>query len=230
MRPVIGHRDMAGSRLSPFLDRRDAGHLLAESLQRYRAGGALVLGLARGGVVVAAEVAAGIDAELDVIAVRKLGSPVSAELAVGAVTADGERFFNNEVITALGVSEPYLEAVSAVQATEAARLEAKLRGDRPAPRVRGRTIILVDDGLATGATMRAAIRSVLKRGPARLVVAVPVGARAACAAIRLEVDEVVCLREPEDFDAVGSWYLDFRQVEDEDVRRLLATDAVPRGV
>jgi predicted phosphoribosyltransferase len=205
-----------------FRDRRHAGDALAERLDRYRGSNALVLGLPRGGVVVAAQVARWLDAELDVVVVRKLGSPVSSELAIGAVTANGGRFLNDDVIAALGVSEAYIEAVTAVRRAEARRREADLRGPRPAPSVAGRVVILVDDGLATGATMRAAVRSVRQHRPRRLVVAVPVGAPEACAALRSEADEVVCLHEPEDFGAVGRFYGDFSQTEDEEVRTLLA--------
>src|SRR5205823_5789105 len=189
-----------------FRDRRDAGGALAARLERYRGRDPLVLGLPRGGVVVAAEVARRLGAELDVVVARKLGSPHSAELAIGAVTADGGRFLNEDVIRELGLPEPYVTAVTKVQRGEARRRETLFRAGRPAPRIRGRIVILVDDGLATGATMQAAVQSVRAQAPARLVVAVPVGSREACAALRAEADEVVCLSEPEDFGAVGSWY------------------------
>lgn len=204
-----------------FRDRRDAGAALAAELERYRGTDALVLGLPRGGVVTAAEVARKLGAELDVLVSRKLGSPVSAELAIGAVTANGGRFLNDDVIRELNVSEPYIAAVTQVQQVEARRREALFRGDRPRPRMAGRTVILVDDGLATGATMRAAVRAARQEGPARLVVAVPVGSREACAALRGEADEVVCLYEPEYFGAVGSWYEHFEQTEDGEVVQLL---------
>jgi putative phosphoribosyl transferase len=206
---------------APFYDRRDAGRALAARLEAYHGTHALVLGLPRGGVVVAAEVARALDAELDVLVVRKLGSPVSAELAIGAVTANGGRFLNEDVIGALNVSEPYIGAVTTIQQAEARRWETIVRGKRPAPLLVGRTVILVDDGLATGATMRAAVRSARQQGPGRLIVAVPVGSTEACAALRGEADEVVCLREPDDFGAVGNWYDHFEQTEDEEVRRLL---------
>jgi putative phosphoribosyl transferase len=204
-----------------FVDRRDAGVSLAAALQRFRSSDVVVLGLPRGGVPVAAEVARRLDAELDVIVARKLGSPDSPELAIGAITADGERVLNEDVIGLLGVSPAYLEAVSSAQQAEARRRETRFRGGRPAPRITGRTVVLVDDGLATGATMRAAVRAVRKRGPSRLVVAVPVGSPDACRALRAEADEVVTLGEPEYFTAVGSFYRDFRQVEDTEVQRLL---------
>ncbi len=205
-----------------FRDRRHAGDALGARLARYRGTGALVLGLPRGGVPVAARVAAALGAELDVVVARKLGSPISAELAIGAVTADGVRFLNDDVLRALDVSDAYVDAVTAIQQAEAHRREALFRGPRPAPRVAGRTVIVVDDGLATGATMRAAVRAVRAQEPARLVVAVPVGSREATAALRTEADEVVCLHEPEFFGAVGSYYEDFGQVEDSEVQRLMS--------
>jgi predicted phosphoribosyltransferase len=208
-----------------FRDRRDAGDALAERLERYRGHNALILGLPRGGVVVAAQVARWLDAELDVVVARKLPSPISPELGIGAVTANGGRFLNEDVLAAFNVSEAYVEAVTEIQRAEALRREADLRGQRPAPSIAGRVVILVDDGLATGATMRAAVRSVQQHRPRRLVVAVPVGAPESCAALRGEVDEVVCLHEPRDFGAVGRFYGDFSQTEDEEVRMLLAEAA-----
>lgn len=204
-----------------FPDRRDAGAALATELEHYRGTDVLVLGLPRGGVAVAAEIARWLDAELDVIVARKLGSPVSAELAIGAVTADGERLLSGDVIRQLDVSEPYIVAVTKMQAAEARRIETRLRGERAAPRIYDRTVILVDDGLATGATMRAAVRSARRQHPARVIVAVPVGSREACAALRVEADEVICLHEPEDFGAVGMWYVSFPQLDDAEVQRLL---------
>jgi putative phosphoribosyl transferase len=205
-----------------FRDRAAAGDALAVRLEQFRGTDAVVLGLPRGGVVVAARLARLLDAELDVLVARKLGSPVSAELAIGAVTAEGGRFLNADIIRELGVSEPYLIAVTKVQQAEARRREALFRGNRPAPRIAGRTVILVDDGLATGATMRAAVSAVRKQAPARVIVAVPVGSPQACGALRGEADEVVCLQEPEYFGAVGSWYDHFEQTEDDEVKELLA--------
>ena len=204
-----------------FRDRVDAGHVLAMELERYRGTDTLVLGLPRGGVVVAAEVARGLEAELDVIVARKLGAPFSPELAIGAVTADGVRFLNEALIRALGLSEPYIMAVTRKQLAEAQLRESALRGNRPRPRIAGRTVILVDDGLATGATMVAAVRTVRREAPARLIVAVPVGSPEACAALRREADEVVCPHQPEEFGGVGLWYRHFDQTEDREVRELL---------
>jgi putative phosphoribosyl transferase len=204
-----------------FRDRVDAGRALAVELERYRGTHALVFGLPRGGVVVAAEVARWLDAELDVVVARKLGAPFSPELAIGAVTADGVQLLNRALIRALGLSEPYITAVTRTQLAEAQRREVELRGNRPRPRIAGRTVILVDDGLATGATMRVAVRAVRRERPARLIVAVPVGSPEGCAALRGEVDEVVCPFQPEEFGGVGLWYRDFEQTEDSEVKELL---------
>jgi putative phosphoribosyl transferase len=212
-----------------FRDRQDAGEALAQRLVHYRGIHALVLGLPRGGVPVAAQVARALDADLDVVVSRKLGSPVSAELAIGAVTANGGRFLNDDVIRALNVSEAYLTAVTATEQVEARRREALFRGSRPAPVIAGRTVILVDDGLATGATMRAAVRSVRQQQPQRLVVGVPVGSPEACAALRAEADEMVCLYEPSGFGAVGLYYRDFMQTQDSDVQALLGEFAGARS-
>ena len=208
-----------------FRDRQGAGEALAQRLEHHRGAHPLVLGLPRGGVPVAAQVARALDADLDVVVSRKLGSPGSAELAIGAVTANGGRFLNDDVIRALNVSEAYLTAVTATQQAEARRRETLFRGSRPAPVIAGRTVILVDDGLATGATMRAAVRSVRQQQPKRLVVAVPVGSPEACAALRAEADEVVCLYEPRYFGAVGLHYADFTQTQDSDVQALLGESA-----
>ncbi|HEX6107096.1 MAG TPA: phosphoribosyltransferase family protein, partial [Gemmatimonadales bacterium] len=166
-----------------YRNRAEAGAALARALERYRGEHPVVLGIPRGGVPVAAAVARALGGELDVAVARKLGAPMHEELAVGAVTADGGRFLNQDVIDALGVSEEYLSQITEEQMGEARSREQRFRGGRPPAPLGGRTVILVDDGLATGATMRAAARSVLARGPARLIVAVPVGAAATCAAL-----------------------------------------------
>jgi putative phosphoribosyl transferase len=212
-----------------YRDRIDAGAALAKQLGAYHGPRVLVVGIPRGGVVVAAEVARLLEAELDVVVARKLGAPGRQEFAIGAVTADGGRFLNLDVIAELSVSEPYLEAVTRVQMTEARRREEWLRSLSPAAPIAGRTVILVDDGLATGATMRASARSLRQRQPARLVAAVPVGSRAACAALRPDVDEVVCLRQPEPFVAIRIYYHHFEPVEDEQVRELLRDAAQERA-
>lgn len=204
-----------------FRDRLDAGIQLAEALSGYRGQDVLVLGIPRGGVVVAAEVARRLGAELDVIVARKLGAPISRELAIGAVTADGERYLNEDILRELHVSERYLQTVTEEEQAEARRREERFRAGRPPARIAGRTVILVDDGLATGATMRAAVRSVRRQGPARLVVAVPVGARETCEELRAEADEVICLQQPEPFWAVGAHYQHFEPVDDDTVQELL---------
>ena len=204
-----------------FRDRVDAGVRLAEGLAAYRGRDVLVLGIPRGGVPVAAEVARRLGGDLDVVVARKLGAPGQRELAIGAVTANGGRFLNEELIGELRVPPGYLEQVTAEERAEARRRQERFRGDRPPARVTGRTVIVVDDGLATGATMRAAVRSVRRERPATLVVAVPVGAREACDALREEADVVVCLSQPEPFVAVGLHYERFEPTEDAEVQRIL---------
>jgi predicted phosphoribosyltransferase len=222
-------RDVYLERRYLFRDRVDAGRRLAEHLDEYRGQDALVLGIPRGGVPVAAEVARLLPAELDVVVARKLGAPSSAELAIGAVTANGGRFLNEPLIRELGVPAGYLERAIEEQMAEARRREQRFRGDRPKPRMAGRTVIVVDDGLATGATMRAAVRSVRQQQPRRLVVAVPVGSREACAALREEADEVVGLYAPEPFWAVGLYYERFAPTEDAEVEELLRGAHARRG-
>lgn len=212
-----------------FRDRADAGRVLAAELERHRGTDALVLGLPRGGVVVAAEVARRLEAELDVIVTRKLGSPLSRELAIGAVSAEGGVFLNRRLIHQLGISERYVAAVTNIERSEALRREALFRGARPRPRIAGRTVILVDDGLATGATMHAAVHAVRREAPARLIVAVPVGSPEACAALRGDADEVVCPYQPEEFGAVGFWYRHFEQTDDAEVKELLDELGAPAG-
>lgn len=223
---AIAHPSMIGVASAPyptrlFRDRAHAGACLGARLASYRGQHGLVLGIPRGGVPVAAAVARAIDAELDVLVARKLRSPISAELAIGAVTADGERFVNEAMLRQLGVTAPYLRRETATEMAEAARRESRFRGAAAEPRIAGRIVILVDDGLATGATMIAAARSVRAHKPARLVIAVPVGSADACAVLRQEADEVVCLETPEPFWAVGVHYDDFRQTEESEVERLL---------
>ncbi len=203
-----------------YRDRVDAGRALARTLAAYRPH-AVVIGVPRGGVVVAAEVARALDAELDVIVARKVGAPGQPELAIGAVSADGTTFLNDELIRLLGVSDPYLSAVIQRRWEEARERDRLLRGDTPRIPLKGRTVILVDDGLATGATMRAAVRAARHERPSRVVVAVPVGSTEACGALRLEADEVICPDERAEFGAVGLYYQRFDQVRDEEVVQLL---------
>jgi len=204
-----------------YRDRIDAGKTLGACLQQYKGHDALVLGIPRGGVPVAAEVAKALGADLDVIVARKLGAPGQPELAIGAVTSNGGRFLNDDVIRAIGVSDEYLAKVTASEMAESSRREEKFRGGRPASNIRDRIVILTDDGLATGATMRASVRSVRTHQPSRVVVAVPVGSRTACAALRQEADEVVCVYEPENFWAVGFYYENFEPTQDSEVTEIL---------
>ncbi len=214
----------------PFADRHDAGRQLAAHLTdpaRVPAvplgPAALVLGLPRGGVLVAAPVAAALGADLDVLAVRKLGLPGRPELAMGALAAVGEeveRVRSDDVLAGVDVDDEAAAAVYRAELAELHRRRSAYRGDRPPPVVAGRTVVLVDDGLATGATMRAALAAVRRSGPAAVVVAVPVGSVGAGAG--LAADEVVCLVTPQPFGAVGRWYADFGEVTDDGVRAALA--------
>jgi predicted phosphoribosyltransferase len=218
-------------RASPFSDRRDAGRELAERLSHYAGREEVVVfGLPRGGVPVAYEVAAALGAPLDVLVVRKLGVPGHDELAMGAIASGGVRVLNTHLIGDLGLDTSQVDAVSSREQRELERQEREFRGDRPSALVRGATAILVDDGLATGATMRAAVAAVRERGAGTVVVAVPVASREVCASFENEVDEVVCARTPEPLRAVGLWYRDFSPTSDEDVRELLAEGLDRRGV
>jgi predicted phosphoribosyltransferase len=212
-----------------FLDRYEGGRVLAGLLRAYaHRPDTLVLALPRGGVPVAHEVARELGAPLDVFLVRKLGAPRHEELAMGAIASGGVRVINREVVDELSISREQLDATAEREACELQRRELRYRDGRPPPRVHGRTVILVDDGLATGTTMRAAVAALRQQEPARIVVAVPVGARESCADLAAEADEVVCAREPEPFYAVGLWYRDFVQTTDDEVRELLAIAARER--
>ncbi len=208
-----------------FVDREDAGRHLAEALGHLAGTDLVVLGLPRGGVPVAAEVARALDAPLDVLVVRKLGLPWQPELAMGAIAGVGgalEEVRNEQVIRQARVSDEILDGVRAREVDELRRREQAYRGDRPAVDVRGRTVVVVDDGLATGSTMRAAVAAVREQSPEAIVVAVPVGSRDTCARLRLEVDEVVCVSTPLGFVAVGQAYGDFRPTSDDEVRAALS--------
>jgi predicted phosphoribosyltransferase len=205
-----------------FENRTDAGRKLAARLAHHAGTpGILVLALPRGGVPVAFEVAKALQAPLDVFIVRKLGVPGHEELAMGAIATGGVRVVNDEVVRHYGVPPSVIDAVAAEEQKELERREREYRGTRTAPAVRGNTVILVDDGLATGATMRAAAAALRKQKPARLVVAVPVAAPDTCEEFRKEVDEIICGETPEPFLGVGGWYHDFSQTSDEEVQRLL---------
>jgi predicted phosphoribosyltransferase len=206
-----------------FRDRKEAGRLLAARLAGYtNRPDVLVLALPRGGVPVAYEVARALKAPLDVFIVRKLGVPGHEELAMGAVATGGVRVLNDAIVNALRIPESVIDMVAAKEEQELARREHLYRGNRPAPDVRGRTVILVDDGLATGATMLAAIKALQQQKPASIVVAVPTAAPETCEELRAEVDHVVCAITPQPFHAVGLWYQDFSQTTDEEVRNLLS--------
>jgi predicted phosphoribosyltransferase len=209
-----------------FRDRVHAGRVLARALEDYKGKpNLLVLALPRGGVPVAFEVARELGAPLDVFVVRKLGMPGHEEYAIGAIASGGVRILNEEAIRGFGVTDAEIDAVTAEEQMELERRERRYRDGRPAPDVRGKTVILVDDGLATGSTMRAAVEALREEGPARLVVAVPTAAPETCEDIASLVDEMVCAMTPEPYYAVGLWYDDFGQTTDEEVHDLLAIAA-----
>lgn len=207
-----------------FRDRIEAGQLLGRELAaRFRAvDDAIVLALPRGGVPVGSEVAKVLGAPLDVFIVRKLGVPGHEELAMGAIASGGVRVLNRDVLDYARITQQQLDAVAAREERELLRREAEYRGNRPPLDVRGRTVIIVDDGLATGSTMRAAVQALRAMEPKRVIVAVPVGAEQTCEEFRDLVDEMVCLRTPEPFEAVGLWYDDFTQTTDAEVHALLS--------
>jgi predicted phosphoribosyltransferase len=210
-----------------FRDRDEAGRLLGAEVAR-RVGKrveTIVLALPRGGVPVGHAVAEAIGAPLDVFIVRKLGVPGHEELAMGAIASGGVRVLNHDVLNHVPVPQRAIDAVAERELRELERREQAYRGNQPALSVEGRTVIIVDDGLATGSTMRAAVRALGKMNPRSIVVAVPVAARSTCEEFRSEVDEIICLRTPEPFQAVGLWYEDFSQTTDEEVHALLAPPA-----
>jgi len=207
----------------PFRDRREAGQLLATKLTAYaNRPDVLVLALPRGGVPVAYEVARALGAPMDIFLVRKLGVPGYEELAMGAIATGGVRVLNDELVGGLRIPDYIIDEVAAWEQQELERRERLYRGDRPVPDVRGRTVILVDDGLATGATMQAAVKALRLQQPARIVVAVPTAAPETCTQLKAVADDVICAITPEPFHAVGLWYEDFSQTTDEEVRDLLA--------
>jgi putative phosphoribosyl transferase len=205
-----------------YRGRHDAGRLLARALRAYAdRGDVIVLALPRGGVPVGFEVAMALGAPLDVFVVRKLGLPWHDELAMGAIASGGVRILDHDLIRAAGVSDAEIASVTATEQAELARRERLYRGERPFPDLRAKTVILVDDGLATGSSMLAAVEALRLEQPSRIIVAVPVGARDTCDAFRHIADEVVCAETPEPFRAVGMWYVDFSQTTDEEVHDLL---------
>jgi predicted phosphoribosyltransferase len=209
----------------PYLDRTDAGSQLARHLAAAYAGrgDVVVLGLPRGGVPVAAEVARALGAPLDVFCVRKLGVPGQPELAMGAIATGGVVVVNQDVVAEIFVPPDVMAEVTAAERAELERRERAYRGDRPPPSLAARTVVLVDDGLATGASMRAAVRAVRAAGPTRVVVAVPVAAAETCRSLEAEADEVVCPLAPKGFRSVGGWYEDFSTTSDDEVRRCLTS-------
>ena len=207
-----------------FKDRRDAGRRLAEKLTAWQGRQDLVvLALPRGGVPVAFEVAAALHAPLDIWTVRKLGVPGREELAMGAIATGGITVLNDDVVSLIPDARKSLSRAIERESAELQRRESRYRRGRPAPDLNGKTVILTDDGLATGATMRAAVRALKQHGVAHCIVAVPVGSREACAALQAEADEVVCLSTPDPFHSVGQFYDDFEQTSDAEVTHLLST-------
>ena len=214
-----------------FRDRAEGGRQLASLLNAYAGrGDVVVLALPRGGVPVGFEVARELKAPLDVFVVRKLGVPAHPELAMGAIASGGVRVLSEDLIRELAIPRALVEQVSALEQLELERRERAYRGDRVMPSLQHRTVILVDDGLATGATMEAAVRAARTHEPARIVVAVPVGAEETCARLRETADEVVCAATPEPFRAVGLWYDRFDQTTDEEVMALLKVGSVKSEV
>ena len=211
-----------------FRDRRSAGRQLAESLMKFRGRpDVLVLGLPRGGVPVAYEVARALNAELDVLVVRKLGVPYQPELAMGAITSGGSTVLNDDMTRLLGITLSQIESVIRSERLELERRERDYRGDREPLQVMGRTVIVIDDGVATGASMLAAVKALHAMQAAHIIVAVPTGSDEALEELKVYADECVCLSTPPFFYSVGRWYQDFSQVGDEEVRMLLAS--APRG-
>ncbi len=208
--------------VQPFADRREAGAELAQLLPEYASrNDVVVLGLPRGGVPVAFEVARRLGAPLDVFLVRKLGVPGHPELAMGAIASGGVRVLNDEVVNWYRIPESVIDAVAQAEQVELNRRERAYREDRDLVDLRSRVVLLVDDGLATGSSMKAAVQAVRAHAPARVVIAAPVGAPDTCRALGEVADEVVCTRQPEMFSAVGLWYRDFSQTTDAEVRELL---------
>src|SRR5271163_2761486 len=222
MNPLSGFLRRTAPRA--FRDRREAGRVLADELRSYHGkDGLLVLGLARGGVPVGWEIAAALDATLDVFLVRKLGVPSWSELAMGALASGGGVVMNDNVVSSLHITDEQVRAAIDCETAELTRREQAYRGGRTGADPRGKIVLMVDDGIATGASMLAAVRAVRAAGPQSIVVAVPVGPKSVCRELAREADEVVCATMPPAFEAVGQVYADFHQVTDDEVRKLLKT-------
>lgn len=207
---------------SKYRDRREAGRMLAEELRQYDGDrDVLVVGLPRGGIPPAYEVARRLRAELDVLVIRKLGVPGNEELAMGAVARGGVRVLNRDVVAGMGITAEQIETAARREEHAVAQRDEEYRGGRPPARMEGRTVLAVDDGLATGAGMLAAVRALRQYSPASIIAAVPVAAPDACRKVSQEADGVVCLKTPTPFSAVGAWYEDFSPVGDEEVKELL---------
>jgi len=209
----------------PFVDRREAGRLLARQLERFRAGRPVVLGIPRGGVVIAAEIADHLGGELDIVLSRKIGAPGNPELAIAAVAEDGRLFLDERIAERVGASGAFIAREQGRQLGEIARRVALFRAVRPKVPLHGRVVIVADDGLATGATMQAALWAAHRDQPGSMIAAVPVGAVDTIEWLSRSVDELVCLRAPEEFGAVGRFYRTFNQVEDEEVLAILGRHA-----
>jgi putative phosphoribosyl transferase len=213
----------------PFEDRRDAGRRLAGKLSRFMDERPVVFALPRGGVPVGYEISRSLRAPLDVFVSRKLGAPGQPEFGIGAVAAGGVRVLNQDVVRRLGIPDDYIEQITAQETAEVGRRLRYFRGQRPEPEVGGRTAILVDDGLATGVTARAAVQALRLRGPRRLILAAPVCAAQTAELLRPAVDELICLESPTDLGAIGFWYMNFEQTSDEEVVELLERARSERG-
>lgn len=205
-----------------FVDRQSAGRALAQKLLKYKGiPDLLIIGLPRGGLVVAFEVATALQAQLDVLIVRKLGAPYQPELAMGAIAEGGILLLNDAVVKYLSISKEFIEQTAKEQMVELQRRQKLYRAGRTITKIAGRTVIVVDDGLATGATMKVAVRALKRKEPSKLVIAVPVGAASTCSELKQEADEMICLMTPEPFSAVGSWFENFEQTTDQQVGELL---------
>ena len=213
----------------PFEDRRDAGRRLAGKLLRFEDERPVVFALPRGGVPVGYEISRALGASLDVFVSRKIGAPDQPEFGIGAVAAGGVRVLNQDVVRRLGIPDDYVEQITAQELAEVGRRLRYFRGERPEPEVEGRTVILVDDGLATGVTARAAVQALQLRKPRRLVLAAPVCAAQTAHLFKTAVDELVCLESPSDLGAIGFWYRNFEQTSDEEVVELLERARSERG-